>query len=145
VPLTESQIADVVRTARTVAVVGMKDESRPNEPAHSVPRRMHEVGIRIVPVNPTIASALGVTALRDLGALEERVDVLQVFRRPEHVPAVADEVLRMRPELRPELVWLQSGIVNDEAAARLEAAGIRVVQDRCFAVDLARFGRAVAG
>jgi hypothetical protein len=137
--LTEEQdLAAIVRTMRTVAVVGMKDESRADEPAHGIPRMLHERGVRVIPVNPTIRASLGEPSRPNLAAVEERVDVLDVFRRSEAVPALADEVLALPPDRRPAVVWMQTGIRHDDAAARLVAAGIDVVMDACLGVVAAR-------
>jgi uncharacterized protein len=135
----EDELAAIVRSMRTVAVVGMKDERRADEPAHAIPRMLHERGCEIIPVNPTIAQALGVPALASVTELITRVDVLDVFRRADVIPSLADEILSMPAELRPVVVWLQSGIRHDEAAERLASAGITVVQDRCLGVYAARY------
>jgi predicted CoA-binding protein len=124
---------------RTVAVVGMKDDRRADEPAHAIPCMLWERGCEIVPVNPTIAVALGVPALRSVTELETRVDVLDVFRRPDAIPALAEEILSMPPARRPNVVWLQTGIRHDAAAEKLADAGITVVQDRCLGVYAARY------
>jgi predicted CoA-binding protein len=137
----EAELAEIVRSMRTVAVVGMKDENRAEEPAHAIPRLLQERGCEVIPVNPTIARALGVPALRSVTELSRRVDVLDIFRRAEAIPPLAEEILSMPVELRPVVVWLQSGIRHDEAAARLAGAGLTVVQDRCLGVYAARYRR----
>ncbi len=137
----ESEVAEIVRGAKVVAVVGMKGDGAPSAPAHSVPARMQARGIRIIPVNPTIDQALGVPALKSLAELAEAPDVIQVFRRPELLGALADEIAALPPSKRPKVVWMQAGIASVPAAEKLEAAGMRVVMDRCFAVDLAKLGR----
>jgi hypothetical protein len=137
----ERLVERVVRTAKTVAVIGMKGQDSLHAPAASVPAVMQRRGIRVIPINPTVREALGEKALASVSELSEKVDVVQIFRRPELVAAHADEILAMSPALRPPVVWLQSGIVNDAAAAKLRAAGIEVIQDRCFAVEMTRLGR----
>jgi uncharacterized protein len=139
----EAQLAAIVRSMRTVAVVGMKDERRADEPAHAIPRLLHERGCEVTPVNPTIAQALGVRALGSVTELTKRVDVLNVFRRPDAIPVLGDEILSMAADLRPGVVWLQTGIRHDEAASRLAAAGVTVVQDRCLGVYAARYRQPV--
>ena len=134
----ENAIAEIVRTVRTVAVVGMKDASR-GGPAYRIPQLMRAEGIRCIPVNPTIEEALGERCRPDLAAIGEPIDLVQIFRRGENVPPVADQILALPPPLRPKVVWMQSGIVNRVAAARLGAAGIRVVMDRCLSVEMARY------
>jgi hypothetical protein len=137
----EELVERTVRDAKTVAVIGMKGADAPLASAYTIPATMQARGIRVIPVNPAISSALGEPALKSVRDLRERVDVVQIFRRSEYVSAHADEILAMPAELRPKVVWMQSGIVNEEAAAKLRAAGIGVVMDRCFAVEMAHFGR----
>jgi predicted CoA-binding protein len=132
-----ARVAEIVRTTKTAAVVGMKDERSPDAAAYTVPQRMKALGIRLVPVNPTIERSLGVRALGSVAELGERVDLIQIFRRADRLPGLAREILAMAPERRPKVVWIQTGIVNDEAAEALAAAGIEVVMDRCFAVEAA--------
>ena len=135
---TDAEIAEVARNCRVVAVVGMKDESRPWEPAFAIPRMLVDRGIEVIPVNPTIASALGRPAFATLADVPDRFDLVNVFRRSDRIPAVVDEILALPEERRPEIVWLQTGIRNDAAAKRLADAGIGVVQDACLGVIVAR-------
>lgn len=121
---------EILKTARTVAVLGMKAEEEP-VPAAGVPAYLKSEGYRIIPVNPRLAETGYPDAVARLSDLPEAPDVVQVFRRSEDVPAHVDELLA----LHPKAVWLQLGIRNDEAARRLEEAGIRVVQDRCMFKD----------
>ena len=137
----ETELAAIVSGAKLVAVVGMKGESSASAPAHSVPARMRDAGIRIIPVNPTIREALGVPALATLAQLVEQPDVIQVFRRPDSLGPLGDEILALPASKRPKVVWMQSGIASIPVAEKLEAAGMRVVMDRCFAVELAKHGR----
>ena len=135
----EATLADIVRSMRTVAVVGIKPESRPDEPAYSVPAQLERLGRVVIGINPTIPMALGRPTLPGVASLSAAVDVLDVFRRIETIPELADQVLALPPELRPRTVWLQSGIRHDAAAERLAAAGMRVVQDRCLGVYAMRY------
>jgi predicted CoA-binding protein len=137
----EAELGEIVRGMRTVAVVGMKDESKADEAAHAIPRMMHERGLTLIPVNPKIRSTLGLRSLNAVGELDVAVDVMDVFRRPEAIPGIADRVLALPENLRPAVVWLQSGIRHDEAAQRLAEAGIKVVQDRCLGVYVSRYRR----
>lgn len=115
------------------------DESRP---AHYVPAYLRAQGYRVIPVNPVLAARgaafHGEPARATLAEIAEPVDVVDVFRRPEAIPAHLEDILAMSP--RPRVVWLQQGIRNDEAAARLVEAGINVVQDRCTLADHRRLG-----
>jgi predicted CoA-binding protein len=134
-PASEARVAEIVRGARVVAVVGMKTERDRGAPAFYVPNAMKGHGIRLIPVNPMIDEALGAPALDAVADLAERVDVIQIFRRPELVGALAEEILALPPERRPAVVWLQTGIIDESAAERLTEGGIEVVMDRCFMVD----------
>lgn len=135
----EAELADVVRTMRTVAVVGAKSGADPDAPAYSIPRLMQQRGLDVTPINPTIAETLDVRSLASVGELPAAVDVLDVFRRIEALPALADELLAMPADRRPRVVWLQSGIRHDDVAERLRAAGMDVVQDRCLGVYVQRY------
>ena len=134
----DETIRSVLETARTVAVLGAHPE--PRKAAHYVPLYLHEHGYRIVPVNPryTDRTLFGETPRDSLTDLDERIDVVDVFRRSEHLPAHAEEILAMR--FRPKVVWLQQGIRHDEVARELAEAGIDVVQDACMLALHKRFG-----
>ncbi len=133
-----ADVRAVLERARTVAVLGAHDD--PSRPAHYVPDYMHGVGSRILPVNPALVGKTlwGEPVRASLVELGVTVDVVDVFRRSEAVPAHLDELLAMRP--LPAVVWLQTGIRNDTVAAALVAAGIDVVQDRCMLADHRRMG-----
>jgi len=130
----EAELVAIARDMRTVAVVGIKDDRDPDAPGFTVPEMMKAMGLRIIGINPTIASALGEPTLRSVADLPAGVDVLDVFRRSDAIPALTDEILALPPDRRPAVVWLQSGIRDDASGARLVAAGFRVVQDRCLGV-----------
>jgi hypothetical protein len=115
--------------ARTIAVVGLSDD--PAKPSHYVSAYMQRAGKRIFPVNPSIASVLGEPSFESLRALPEKPDLVNVFRLPRAIPAIVEEMI----ELGLTDLWVQQGIRHDEAAARAEAAGIRVVMDRCIMID----------
>ncbi len=130
----EERLIEMVRAMAAVAVVGMKGENRAGQPAFEIPRRLQQLGIRVIPVNPNLASALGEAAYPDLASLPEPVEFVDVFRRSDAIPELADEILALPPARRPKIVWLQSGIRHDAAAERLAGAGLEVVQDRCLGV-----------
>lgn len=127
----DDEIRELLSRARTIAVVGIK--AGEEEDAHRVPAYLQQQGYRILPVSPKLDRVLGEAARPSLRELREPVDLVNLFRAPQHVPAHAEEILAMSP--LPRTVWLQLGIRHDEAAGRLEAAGITVVQDRCIMVD----------
>jgi predicted CoA-binding protein len=134
----EAELLAIARDMRTVAVVGIKDGRDPYAAGFTVPQMMKMSGIRILGVNPTITSALGDPTLRSVAELPAGVDVLDVFRRASAIPELTDQILALPAEQRPPVVWLQSGIRDDASAARLAAAGIRVVQDHCLGVYMRR-------
>lgn len=136
---TDAQLAAIVRAMRVIAVLGMKDDSRAGEPALEIPRMLVARGFEVIPVNPTIERALGRKGFARLADVDVPFDLLDVFRRSDRIPEIADEVLALPPERRPTVVWLQSGIRHHAAAARLRAEGITVVQDECLGVLAARY------
>lgn len=123
-------IREVLESCKTIAVIGLSnDETRAS---HGVAHFMQSRGYRIVPVNPKIENALGETAYPTLSvacATVDEIRLVDVFRAPEHIPAIVDEVIR----LQIPYLWLQEGVINAEAAASAEKAGIKVVMDRCMA------------
>jgi predicted CoA-binding protein len=121
----------LLEEARTVAVVGIKD--RESEDAFRIPQYLQKAGYRIVPVNPKLASVLNEPCKRSLADIDGPVDIVNLFRASEHVPAHVDEILAMNP--LPRVVWMQLGIHHGPSAQRLRDAGIEVVQDRCIMVD----------
>lgn len=135
----ETEVAEIVRSMRTVAVVGIKGAHKADEPAHSIPAMMVAHGLDVTGINPTLTETLGKPVLPNVGALESAVDVLDVFRRSDAIPELAEQILAMPADRRPRTVWLQTGIRHDESAEKLAEAGIKVVQDRCLGVYLKRY------
>lgn len=128
------RIAEIARNARRVAVLGIKTEEQAGQPAYYVPAYLQGAGVEIVPVPvyyPDATRILGQPVYRRLADVPGEIDILDVFRRPSDIPPHLDDILAKRPKV----VWFQSGIRNDEAAERLAAAGIEVVQDRCLMVE----------
>lgn len=130
-PPDRARIADILRTARRIAVVGLS--RKPDRPSHGVAAYLQQAGYTIIPVHPAPGVTLGERVHPDLQSARAAgpIDIVNVFRRSEHVPALLDAML----EVRPALVWMQVGVRHDEVARSLEAAGIVVVMDRCLAVD----------
>jgi predicted CoA-binding protein len=127
----DSELRDILADASTIAVIGIKDEASAD--ANRIPRYMQSQGTRIVPINPKLDSALGESAYPSLEQVDVGVDLVNIFRAPEHIPGHIDEILAMSP--RPRAVWMQLGIYHGAAAAQLRRAGIRVVQDRCIMLE----------
>ncbi len=119
-------IEKILSEAKTIAVVGLSP--KPDRPSFGVASYLQRQGYRIIPVNPTVDRVLGETSYPDLLSVPERIDVVDVFRRPEEVPPVVDQAIRVGARA----VWMQEGVVNEAAAARAEAAGLEVVMDRCI-------------
>jgi len=127
-------VADVLRSARRVAVLGIKTEAQSGQPAFYVPEYLQQVGYEVIPVPvyyPDVQTILGQPVYRTVSSIPDPVDLVVVFRRSADVPAHVDDLLAARPRA----VWLQSGIRNEAAAEALARAGIQVVQDRCTMVE----------
>ena len=139
--LNDQQALKVAHDAKVVAVVGMTDGSKPGRASFDIPEMMQMRGIRVLPVNPMIKSALGEPAVATLAELSVVPDIVDVFRKPEAIPEIADELLALPKEKRAKTVWLQTGISHPESEARLEAGGYQVVSDRCLGVYVSRSGR----
>ena len=125
----QAEIDALLRRAKTVAVLGLSET--PGRPSHHVAEELQKFGYRIVPVNPTAAKILGEKAWPDLESAIRGagpIDVVDVFRRPEHVAAVVDDAIR----LKVPVLWLQEGVVDEAAATRARAAGIFTVMNRCM-------------
>lgn len=135
-----ADIAALLTSARTIAVLGISD--KPARPSCSVSLAMQRYGYRIIPVNPALTSWHGIPAIPDLTHLEtvlrtgDKVDIVNVFRQPRHVDAIVDDCLA----LGLPALWLQLGVVNDAAAERALAGGMKVVMDRCIYIDRAALG-----
>src|SRR5918911_1372660 len=131
-PLEPARLAALVSNARRIAVVGLS--RKPERPSHGVAAYLQRAGYTIIPVHPAGGVTLGEPVypdLRSASAAAGPIDIVNIFRRSEYVPALLDQLL----EVRPRLVWMQMGIRHSEVARRLEEAGIAVVMDRCLAVD----------
>ncbi len=130
----DEQIAEILRNARRVAVLGIKTEAQQGQPAFYVPSYLQRTGYEIVPVPvyyPDVREILGQPVHRSLATLPPPIDLLVVFRRSVDVPSHIDDIIAARPAA----VWFQSGIRHDASAQRLAEAGIKVVQDRCAMVE----------
>ncbi|MBY6200863.1 CoA-binding protein [Maritalea mobilis] len=126
----------VLRESKSFACVGVSPN--PVRPSHYVARYLKLKGYRVVPVNPGQAGKelFGATCVADLSEIEGGVDVIDIFRRPEAVPEIVDAALAMEP--RPKVIWMQIGVEHAEAAAKAEAAGLTVIQNRCPKIEYQR-------
>jgi predicted CoA-binding protein len=125
---------ELLTAANVIAVVGAS--ANPDRPSYGVFKKLLANGYRVVPVNPNESEVLGQRAYATLADVPFPIDVVDVFRRPEFTPAIADEAVRVKAKA----LWLQSGIVNEEAATRAKAGGLTVVMDSCLAVLLSVLG-----
>jgi uncharacterized protein len=120
------QIAELLRTSKTIAVVGLTSDSM--RPSNSVSEYMQSKGYRIIPVNPNESEVLGEKAYARLADVPEKIDLVNVFRRPEFVA----DVVRQAIELKLPAIWLQEGVIDERAAQSARDAGMIVVMDRCI-------------
>jgi predicted CoA-binding protein len=138
-PLTrDDEISELLASARTIAMVGASD--RPDRPSYVVMRFLQDHGYRVVPVNPQITGehVLGEFVWRELAQIGVPIDIVDIFRRPEMAGDAVDQAIFVGAKA----VWMQLGVINEEAAARAEAAGLKVVMDRCPKIEIARLGLA---
>ena len=134
-PLTRDEdIAELLKNARTIAVIGASD--RPDRPSYGVMRFLQECGYRVLPVNPQITGehVLGEFVWRELAQIGVPIDIVDIFRRPE----AAAEAVEQAIFVGAKAVWMQLGVINEEAAARAQAAGLKVVMDRCPHIEIPR-------
>ncbi|KQN91054.1 CoA-binding protein [Sphingomonas sp. Leaf231] len=133
---TDAEIKALLEDVRTIALVGASD--RPTRPSNGVMATLQAHGYRVIPVNPQITGAHihGEFVFRDLEQLGDPIDMVDIFRRSSEAGAVVDQAIA----IGAKAVWLQLGVIDDAAAARAEAAGLKVVMDRCPAIDIPRLG-----
>jgi Predicted CoA-binding protein len=122
----DQETKDILLSARTIASVGLS--SNPEKESYGVVSYLKEQGYRIIPVNPTATEILGEKAYPDLSSVPEKVDVVQVFRKPEDVPPVVEEAIK----IGAKVIWMQEGISHEEAAKKARAAGVQVIMDACM-------------
>ncbi|WP_066656707.1 MULTISPECIES: CoA-binding protein [unclassified Sphingomonas] len=136
-PLTDdAEIKALLDGARTIALVGASD--RPDRPSYRVMAMLQEHGYRVIPVNPQITGehVHGEFVFRELAQIGEPIDIVDIFRRPLAAGEAVDEAIAVGAKA----VWMQLGVINEDAAARAEAAGLQVVMDRCPAIEIPRLG-----
>ena len=122
-------ITEILKRAKTIAVVGLSDS--PLRPSHGVAAYLQTQGYRIIPVNPQIQTSLGEKAYPSLLDVPEKIDIVDIFRRPEFVEEVVDQAI----QLKIPTVWMQEEIVHEKAAQKARQAGIFVVMDRCILLE----------
>ena len=122
----DDEIRGILSAAKVIASVGVSASTE--KPSHWIFYYLMQHEYQVIPVNPTAGEVFGFKAVADLKAITEKVDVVQIFRRPEDVPPVVEQAI----QIGARVVWMQKGIVNQQAADRAEAAGLQVVMDRCM-------------
>lgn len=122
-------ITEILKRAKTIAVVGLSDS--PLRPSHGVAAYLQTQGYRIIPVNPQIQGSLGEKAYPSLLDVPEKIDIVDIFRRPEFVEEVVDQAI----QLKIPTVWMQEEIIHEKAAQKARQAGIFVVMDRCILLE----------
>jgi len=120
------EIGELLKRTKTIAVVGLSDS--PLRPSYGVSAYMQSQGYKIIPVNPSIKGSLGEKAVASLAEIEEKIDMVDVFRRSEYVPDLVDEAIR----LKVPAIWLQEDVIHEEAAEKARKAGLFVVMDKCI-------------
>jgi uncharacterized protein len=124
-----NQISEILASARTIAVVGLSHKRY--RPSHGVAEYLKRAGFRIIPVNPRESEVLGERSYPDLDSVAEAIDIVDIFRRSEFVPEIVEAAIRKGAKL----IWMQEGVVHEQAARRAQEAGIAVVMDRCILKD----------
>lgn len=131
---TDTQISELLKATQTIAVLGIKTEAQSSQPAFYVPKYMQTAGFKIIPVPvyyPEATELLGEKVYRKLIDIPEKIDLVNVFRRPQDIPPHLEDILAAKPKA----VWFQQGIRHDEAAQTLAEHGIKVVQNLCLMVE----------
>jgi uncharacterized protein len=131
---TPAEVREILQTAKTVAVVGLSD--KPDRDSHRVAAYLQRAGYRIIPVNPAVAEVLGEKSYASLRDVPEKIDVVDVFRRADAVPPIVDDAIAVGAKA----VWMQDGIVHNEAAEKARAVGLKVVMSMCMLREHMRMG-----
>jgi predicted CoA-binding protein len=128
-------IRELLTTARVIAVVGLS--GRKHRPSFGVSEYMQRAGYRIIPINPNESLILGEKSYASLDDVPEKIDIVDIFRRSEFVPEIVEQAIRVGAGA----IWMQEGVIHEEAAARAQAAGLTVVMDRCILKEHQRLSR----
>jgi predicted CoA-binding protein len=131
------KVSDILSTARTIAVVGLSGKRF--RPSYGVAEYMQKAGYRIIPVNPQESDVLGEKCYPDLDSIPEAVDIVDIFRRSEFVPEIVEAAIRKGAKT----IWMQEGVIHEDAARRAQDAGLEVVMDRCILKDHRRLAHAL--
>jgi predicted CoA-binding protein len=129
----DDKIREILQEYKKVAVVGLSSDQ--TRPSHAVAKYLQGKGFKIIPVNPNEIEILGEKAYPNLSSIPGKVEIVDIFRRPEHVPDIVDEAIK----IKALAVWMQEGVINHPAALKASQSGIEVVMDRCMAKECRRF------
>ncbi len=124
-----AEIAEILKTAKVIAVIGAS--LKPERPSHWISVYLKEQGFKVIPVNPGLPEVLGDKCYKSLSDIPEPVDIVDIFREPSAVPAIVDEAIAKKAKV----IWMQQGIVHNEAADKARAAGLKVVMNKCIYVE----------
>jgi predicted CoA-binding protein len=130
------QIPEILRVSRSIAVVGLSPKR--SRPSYGVAEYMQRAGYRIIPVNPNENEVLGEKCYPDVESVPEPIDIVDIFRRSEYVPEIVEAAIRKGAKV----IWMQEGVIHEEAARRAQEAGLAVVMDRCILKDHRRLAHA---
>ncbi|MFT3879534.1 MAG: CoA-binding protein [Gemmatales bacterium] len=130
--MNDSELKRLLQNTHTIAVVGLSE--KPDRPSHHVAAYLQSVGYRVIPVNPSVLSILGQRCYPTLRDIPEPVDMVDVFRRSDAVPPIAQEAIA----IGAKSLWLQEGVIHDQAAEEARTAGLQVVMDKCILKELER-------
>ena len=132
--MSQDEIKSILESYRTVAVVGLS--RNPAKDSHIVAKYLQSVGYRIIPVNPFVDQILGKTAYKSLLEVPKTIDIVGIFRPSKDVPAIVEQAIPIKNKVgAPKVIWIQLGIVNEEAARRAKEAGFTVVMNRCMMIE----------
>lgn len=129
----QEEIKQILDECKTIAVVGLS--SNPMRPSNGVASFMQKKGYKVIPVNPNESEVFGIKSYQTLSSIEEKVDLVDIFRRSEEAGSVVDEAIK----IGAKAVWLQEGVIDEAAAERAEKAGLLVVMDRCWLKDYIKY------
>ena len=123
------EIFEILNKYNSVAVVGLSDN--PMRPSYQVAAYLIDAGYKIFPVNPNCKEILGLECYPDLNSIPAKIDIVDVFRRPEHV----GNIVKKSVEIGAKVIWLQLGVINHEAALKAQSLGLKVIMDRCIKIE----------
>lgn len=138
--MSQEEIKTILESYRTIAVVGLSRD--PDKASYRVAQYLQSMGYRIIPVNPFVDQVLGEKSYKSLLDVPETIEVVDIFRPAEDVLPIVEEAVQLKNRVgSPKVIWMQLGIVNEEAARRAEEAGFKVVMDRCMMMEHKRLSR----